>query len=190
MLVISGFHLWWSIDNEVSCSLRPFFIFKIISYLFWQSIAFKITFFGSYWCYFRMSPVSRYPICMSKRLAVLLKDLSCSQAGRLGRPHSIFFSRQIFCSVVSPSNQATFMAAHISIPADLISFRWMKKEKQRKTQCQRRKAQEPKQKDISSGQKAFSKCTVTFECFVAKDLCSRIFLELIRFSYGKMIFKN
>lgn len=39
---------------------------------------------------------------------------------------SIFFIRQVFCSVVSPSNQATFMAAHISIPADLISFRRMK----------------------------------------------------------------
>lgn len=103
---------------------------------------------------------------------------------------SIFFSRQFFCSAVSPSNQATFMAAHISIPADLISFRRMKKEKRRKTHCQRRKAQEPKQKDISSGQKACPKCTVTFECFVAKDFCSRIFLEFNRFSYGKTIFKN
>lgn len=168
----------------------PFLFSRSFPTFFDNQLPLKSLFFGSYWCYFRMSPVSRYPICMSKRLAVLLKDLSCSQADRLGRPHSIFFSRQIFCSVVSPSNQATFMAAHISIPADLISFRWMKKEKQRKTQCQRRKAQEPKQKDISSGQKAFSKCTVTFECFVAKDLCSRIFLELIRFSYGKMIFKN
>lgn len=82
------------------------------------------------------------------------------------------------------------MAAHISIPADLISFRRMKKEKQRKIHCQRRKAQEPKKMDISPGQKTCSECSVTFEYFVAKDFCSRIFLELIHFSHGKMIFKN
>ncbi|NXR99635.1 GBRR2 protein, partial [Oxylabes madagascariensis] len=103
---------------------------------------------------------------------------------------SIFFIRQVFCSVVSLSNQATFMAAHISIPADLISFRRMKKGKWRKTHCQRRKAQEPKKLDISPGQKTCSQFRVTFEYFVANDFCFRIFLELICFSYGKTIFEN
>lgn len=82
------------------------------------------------------------------------------------------------------------MAAHISIPADLISFRRMQKEMQRKIHCRRRKAREPRQKDISLGQKTCSQCTVTFECFAAKDFCSRIFLELTYFSYGKVILKN
>lgn len=44
--------------------------------------------------------------------------------------------------------------------------------------------------DISPGEKTCSQFTVTFEYFVDKDFCSRIFLELIHFSYGKMIFKN
>lgn len=44
--------------------------------------------------------------------------------------------------------------------------------------------------DISPGQNTCSQFTVTFEYFVAKDFCSRIFLEVISFRYGKMIFKN
>lgn len=122
---------------------------------------------------------------ISGRLQFLghFKEASCASQGHVRFLGWQPFFCQYFSADISlsnsppPSNQATFMAACISIPADFVYFRGMQKDAVKNTLPEEQSSRaQPK------GQKTCSQWTVIFEGFVAKDFCSRIFLELIHFS--------